>query len=266
MEQCFPYNGNDISVILVQPSGGLPEVEGCCPDNDWHSTPTSLIDSSTGQPVYFETLTDSDGNVVSTQHYYFDPTTGVKTVTTTGFQAATTTATSDKTAYETLTTGVVEKLNKYVQVVNGAPQPPTFTQFGTGVAYTPVDLTRVEPRPIKVQMGQEDLTVTGASTALASVPTAANSEGENFPQHALIHVHVDSADNAYGIAYTTDGVDPSEAHEFERSEGQPITLDTHDEIVNFRSAPLDSSGDIAAAESIEITVEYNNISPDKDDV
>lgn len=221
---------------------------------------TGLSDQLTGQPI-FSTL-DDNGSVL--ELFYFDPVTGAKIVTTSGFSPTTSTDAEQDVAYDTLASGVVERLRSNVNVVDGVPQPATYTKFTDGSAYTVAG--DVAPKPQAVQMGQEDLAVTGAGVALAAVPTAANSDGQNFPQHAIIHVHVDSASNAAGIAFTTDGTNPSEGHEFERSQGQPITLDNHDEIVNFRAAPIDGSGDLAVAESIQISVEYNNIAPDKDDV
>jgi len=245
-----------IDVNVVGPNPPLPDpgVEA--------GNPTGLLDDATGMPIF--SLLDDAGDVIHL--YYHDPITGAKTVTTTGFSPTTSTSTDKDVAYETLASGVVERIKVYTPVVDGVPGTPTYTKFSDGTPYTPVAVAEISPKPQKVQMGTEDIAITGAGVALAAVPTAANSDGDNFPSSALVHVHVDSSDNAAGIAYTTDGTNPSEAKEFERSEGQPIVLDTHEEIINFRAAPLDGAGDLAPGESIQISVEYNNIGADKDDV
>lgn len=221
---------------------------------------TGLYDAATNQPVY--AVLDDGGVVI--EKFYFDPITGAKTVTTTGFSAAAAPAPKTELAYDTLMSGVVERINKVTSFdANGVPQAPTYVRYTDNAVYAPAGV--VAPLPSKVQMGSEDSTVTGTAGVALTVPTAMNSDGINFPQHALIHVQVDSSDTATGIAYTTDGAAPSEAHEFERSEGQPITLDTHEELSNFLAVPLNGQGDIDGAASIQITVEYNNISPDKDE-
>lgn len=247
----------DESKVLVAASS-TPMVETST------SNETGLFDTATGQPVYSRVLFDDTGNEVGRELFYYDPVTGDEIVTTTGFTGTQPQQDVEKAKmYDTLATGVVERLTEDTLYVDGAFDSVTYRD-AANAAYTPAGIIAAKPQ--KVQMGQEDLAVTGAGIGFAAIPTAANSQGQNFPQHALVHVHVDSADNAAGIAYTTDGTNPAEAHEFERSEGQPIELDTHEEILNFRAAPLDASGDIAAAETIQITVEYNNIDEDKDDI
>ena len=224
------------------------------------ATPTGLQDTVTGQPVY---ATYDDAGAVL-ELFYFDPVTGAKIVTTTGFSPTTTTDSEIDTAYDTLASGVVERLRSVINIVDGVPQAPIYTLFSTGAAYVPAGT--IAPKPQRVQMGQEDLTVTGAGVALAAIPGVSNSEGQKFPAHAVIHVQVDSASGAAGVAFTTNGVNPTEAHEFERSQGQPIVLDSYEEIDAFRVAPINGAGDLAPALSIQLTIEYNNIADDKDDV
>lgn len=230
------------------------------------ANPTGLVHNASGMPVF--SVIDDDGAVI--ELYYHDPVTGAKIVTNTGFSPQTSESTQDSVAYETLASGAVEKLNKYVTLVDGVPQAPVFTQFGSGAAYTPADLTRVEPRPIKMQMGEGTFEVTATAAGFPAIPTVANSEGENFPQHAFVHVNADEDGTGAGIAYTTDGSNPANsatAVEFEISAGSGFELDTWEEINGFRAVAINRKGDDdAAATSVDVSYEFNNISPDKDDV
>ncbi len=227
------------------------------------SSPTGLMDEKTGQPVF--SIIDDNGNVI--ELFYFDPKTGEKIMTNTGFAPQTDVQTKDEVAYETLANGAVERLTKYVTLVDGVPQAPVYTQFN-GDAYTVVDQTKVAPKPQKVQMGEEQVVVTGV-TALANIPTVTNSQGQNFPQHAYIHVNADQNATGKGISYTTDGTDPAESDtskEFEVSAGQGFHLDTYQEIVGFKAIAVNSKGEPDAALTVQLSVEYNNIDEDKDDI
>ncbi len=225
-------------------------------------SPTGLVNKDTGQPVF--SILDGNNNV--TELFYFNKETGEKVMTQSNFTAQTEKTTLNETAYETKANGVVERLTKYVTLIDGVPQTPQFTQF-SGEAYTVADLTKVAPKPQKVQMGEEQIVVTGV-TALANIPTATNSQGVNFPQHAYIHVNADKNATGKGISYTTDGTDPAEsdtAKEFEVSAGQGLDLDTHAEIIGFKAIAVNSKGEPDATLTVQLSVEYNNISPDKDD-
>jgi hypothetical protein len=227
---------------------------------------TGLYDTATGMPI-FSTLGD-DGSVI--ELYFFNPTTGAKTVTNTGFtKTAPATSTHESVAYETLSSGAVERLNKYVTITNGVAGAPTYTRFYDGEPYTVIEIKKVAPKPQKIQMGQEAFAVTGVSTSLPLIPSESNSQSQAFPQHAYIHVEVDVESTAMGIAYTTDGTDPAEsatAKEFEVSAGNGFSLDTNQEIVGFRAVPLDGNGTPNDTLIIQLSVEYNNIGEDKDDV
>lgn len=220
-----------------------------------------------GDEVERKTLTYDDGTI---EYKFFDSDGNEVTMTNTGFTA--TKPVSHylrELAYETLVNGVIEKLSKTTQVLDGVMQPPVFSQFADGSAYTPVNVMRIDPKPQKVQMGLETFDVTGLSTSLPNVPALTNTMGQAFPQHAFVHVEVDSDNTATGISYTTDGTDPAEsatAKEMEVSAGNGFELDTNEEIVNFRAVPLDGTGTPDDTLTIQLTVEYNNISEDKDDV
>lgn len=234
-------------------------------------TATGLYDETTGQPIY-AIYDEQTGDVI--ELYYFDPVTGAKIVTNTGFTPSQDRDVSTDTVYETLSNGAVEKLSRTITTIDGVEDPAVYVQFGTRVAYTPVDLTRVEPRPIKVQMAESTVTVTDAVfdfSAVVGPVTVANSEGENFPQHGLFHVNADQNSVGAGVAYTTDGSDPANsptAVELEVQAGQSFELDTFEEITNLRMVAIDRRGDADAttATSIEVSYELNNIDETKDDV
>ncbi len=233
-----------------------------CSNDNRTIVPLGMVDKDTGRPVF--ATVDSKGNAVD--FFYFNEN-GEKIMTNSGFTAQTDKETTQSVAYETLANGAVERLTKYVTLVDGVPQAPVFTQFNGG-AYTVADVTKVAPKPQKVQMGEEQLVVTGV-TAFANVPTVANSQGQNFPQHAYVHVNADKNATGKGISYTTDGTDPAEsdtAKEFEVSAGQGFHLDTHEEIVGFKAIAVDSKGEPDATLTVQLSVEYNNIDEDKDDI
>jgi len=241
-----------------------PTSADCDPLKIIESWETDMIDSATGCEVY-RGINECGDAVL----YYNNPDNGEIVLTNSGFTKAAGSVTTQE-AYETLASGAVERLNQTVMVdAAGAITGTTYSQFGDGSAYTPADLAMVAPEPQKLQMGEESFDVTGASTSLPNIPTVANSQGQNFPQHAYVHVEADSDNTAAGISYTTDGTDPAEsatAKEFEVSEGKGFDLDTWEEIDGFRAVPIDGNGDPDAALTVQVSVEYNNISPDKGDV
>ena len=229
---------------------------------------TDLLDIVTGR-VIFRTE-DANGQEVE---LFYNNDNGEKIVVSTGFTQASASAPVKETVYETLPTGAVERVNQFTSFDNvGNPQVPVFTLASDpATVYTPTGT--VAEAPQRVALGTEQIDVTAAVASLPPV-VVTNSEGQDFPQHAFIHVEVGGNVTASGIAYTTDGTDPVDgtgavdpaANLFQISSGQGFDLDNNEQITGFRAVPIDLNGQPDLALVAELSVQYSNISADKDDV
>lgn len=242
-------------------------------DSEWGTYINTLdpTDPLIGTEIRMEQVVESDGDVVT--KFYNKNNEEINMTTGNFTKAQATSSVVKEELYDTLASGVVERVEQFRTVTIGTDGASTigtaaYKLLGTDTDYTVSGTLAQKPQKVLMEVGTVQVTGT-TGVALPLTVTATNSQGQAFPQSAVVQVNADTAaggNTAGGIAYTTNGVAPTEGTEFEVSTGQPINLDSNDEIVNFLAVPLNANGDIDGTLLAELTFETSNIGEDKDDI
>lgn len=139
--------------------------------------------------------------------------------------------------------GTVDTANSTTTYYDMADVDVTATVLASGT---------IAENPVYVQTGSVDGVVTGVSgVGLGALPANTMS--------GRIYIQVDADTTAAGVAFTTDGVAPSDGHQFQTSKGSaPIVINNSEELANLLMVPIGVDGEIDGSLSVQFSSELGN--------
>ncbi|WP_299933623.1 hypothetical protein [uncultured Pelagimonas sp.] len=217
-------------------------------------------DTATGDLIERVAVTLSDGTETITDYIN-----GVPLMTlSSNFSPDTSVDVERSTAYATNTTvgdaqyGRVVELDRHMPFKAGVLQENDI-KFWDMTVTPPVDQTAIvtvapftlAEAPIRLQLAGEALAITGAAgVALAAIPATAT----------YAEIYIEDAN----LRWTKDGSAPADNNGEQESTGGTIRLLDRAEIEGFLALTIDANGDLDAALTANVTVNYWNVAPDED--